>query len=159
MIRVIWGTILGYFLSGIINNLIGDTDFYYSSFYGDRFTTIITFICALIGGYIGSKFNQYYIKQVRIGRVLNKNALYAGKSAVVLVTLFIFTLLMSDSSGAKGIEYVYLLSCVFLVLSIYFGVKSFIEINKTKEIGIFYSVLAVVIPLVFLIMWFGLLPI
>ena len=114
MLRVIGGTILGFWLSGLLNSVLGEIGLHeYSFYYNYKFDILLAVICALLGGYIGSKFNQHYVKQLEVGRVMNKNAQYAGKSIAVSIFLFLFVLSMADVSGAKGIGYVYLLAFIF----------------------------------------------
>ena len=155
MIRVILGTILGFWLFGFFVGLIKETDFYYSSSYNSKFIIIPLIIGALLGGYVGSKFNKHHITQLKAGRAINKNAENAGKSMVVFVILFLFSVLMSDVSGNNGTQYIFLLALLFLILAIFFAVKSIFEIRKTNEMGILFAILIIGLTPILLLSVFG----
>lgn len=162
MTRVIGGTIAGFVLSSGLVSLIGaigldEYDFYYDV----TFPVILGAMCALIGGYLGSKSNQYYVKQIKIGRVMNKHAQYADKSMIVAIILLAFTLIMTlDVSGSyEGIGYVSLLAIAFLILAVFFAIQSIIEIRKTHEMGISHAITVIGTSAVLFIWWSGLLTI
>src|SRR3989344_5477743 len=163
MAHVIFGAIVGFFLAVPLLSLIEESEFYYSRFYTDTVDNylgiVLAAICALVGGYIGSRLNQYHIKGKEAGRKMNKNAEYAGKIMVIFVVLalFVFMTALDVQNDYLGIRYIHWATLVIPIIASMFAIISLVQINRTKEIGILVAVTTLIIAALFYIFRFQLL--
>lgn len=124
----------------MVYELFGETDLYYPIFYNGRFELIFLVIGSIIGGYVGYRLNQHQIKQVEIGRSLNKKAGNAAKLAFSSLFVLLFTGLYSLGGNIDNVSSILtgLLIITLSISALLLAWSSISETRKTKESGDLY---------------------
>ncbi|MEK7576977.1 MAG: hypothetical protein AAB482_04780 [Patescibacteria group bacterium] len=159
MVRVIMGAIVGLILSITVHSFISNTDFYINHNYSDvvdnYFRLILAVIVGLLGGYIGSKINQHYLREKQAGHSMNRNVDLAGKIIIIFGVFILFTLAISlnQNASVSEINYIFLeiVSVTTPLIASFFSVRALIQIQKTKDMGTLTAVVVLGISVFFYI--------